>query len=72
MNNMGNMMGMFRQFMSNPMQFMMSRKLNIPAQYVNDPGGAIQHLMNSGQMSQQQYNQLSQMARQMQGQAGKQ
>lgn len=64
--NMQNMMGQFKQFMGNPMGFMAQRKLNIPPQYMNDPNGAIQYLMNNGQMSQQQYNQLQQMARQIQ------
>ena len=35
-------------------------------QSMNDPHQMIQHLMNSGKMSQQQYNQLQQMAGQMQ------
>ena len=61
-----NMMSQVRQFMGNPMQYMMQRKLNIPAELQNNPQGMIQHLMNNGTMSQQQYNQLQQMARQMQ------
>lgn len=59
-------MGQFQGFMSNPMQFMLQRKLNIPQQFANNPQAAIQHLMNNGQMSQEQYNQLQQMARQIQ------
>ena len=61
-------MGQFRGFMQNPMQFMMQRKLNLP-QSINpmqDPNGAIQYLMNNGQMNQQTYNQLQQMAKQIQ------
>lgn len=64
--SMQGMMGQLRQFMGNPMQFMAQRKLNIPQELQNNPQGAIQHLLNSGTMSQQQYNQLQQMAKQIQ------
>lgn len=59
-------MGQFQGFMKNPMQFMLQKKLNLPQNLVNDPQAAIQYLMNNGQMSQEQYNQLQQMARQIQ------
>lgn len=65
--SMNGFMGQFRGFMQNPMQYMMQKRLNIPQQYQNDPNAAIQYLMNNGQMSQSQYNQLQQMARQIQG-----
>lgn len=58
--------GKFQGFMQNPMQYMMQQKLNIPQNLMNDPQTAIQHLMNSGAMTQEQYNQLSQMAKQIQ------
>lgn len=64
--SMRGLVGQLQGFMQNPMQFMMQRKLNIPQQFANDPQGAIQHLMSNGQMSQQQYNQLRQMAEQIQ------
>ena len=54
--SMNNMLGQFRGFMSNPMQFLMQNKLNIPQQYINDPNQTIQYLMNTGQLSQQQYD----------------
>lgn len=70
MNNpFGNMQGFLNQFngfMKNPIQSMMQRKLNIPEQYRDNPRGAIQYLMNTGMMNQQQYNQLQQMAHQIQ------
>lgn len=61
-------MGQFRGFLQNPMQFMMQRKMNLPANInpMQDPNGAIQYLMNNGQMDQQTYNQLQQMAQQIQ------
>lgn len=40
----------------NPIQFLMQRKFNVPANIANDPNAIIQHLMNTGQVSQQQYN----------------
>ena len=61
-------MGQFQNFFRNPMQFLMQKKLNIP-QNINpmqNPQAAIQHLMNSGQLTQEQYNQLQQTARQIQ------
>lgn len=64
--NMKNLMGMFQQFRENPMQFMMKNRLNIPQQYANDPDKAIQYLMDSGTMTQQQYNQIQQMVGQIQ------
>ena len=54
--SMQNMIGQFQGFMSNPMAFMMQRKLNIPQEYLNDPNAAIQHLMNTGKLTQEQYN----------------
>ena len=64
--NMQGFMNKFKGFMNNPMQFMMQSKLNIPQEYQNDPNGAIQYLMNSGQLSQAQYNEANRMAKQIQ------
>lgn len=64
--SMQGMMSQFQSFMGNPMQFMMQRKLNIPQNLMNNPQAAIQHLMNNGQMSQEQFNQLQQMAQRIQ------
>lgn len=52
----------YGQFQQNPIQFMMQRGLDIPQQYQNDPNAAIQYLMNSGKLTQQQYNWASQLA----------
>lgn len=67
----GSMQGLVNQlngFMANPLQFMMQKKLNLPQGIdpMQDPQGAIQYLMNNGKMSQAQYNQLQQMAQQIQ------
>lgn len=54
MNN--NILGMLQQLQSNPFQ-MLSQKFNIPQDLnVKDPNAIIQHLMNTGQVSQQAYN----------------
>lgn len=55
----------FSNFMRNPLQFLVQRKINIPQEYANDPRGAVQYLLNSGQMSQQQFEQLRGRASQM-------
>lgn len=54
-----------RQFMQNPQQAI--QQMRIPAEYQNNPQGMIQKLMDSGKLSQTQYNQLQQTARQIQG-----
>lgn len=61
-------MGQFGGFAGNPMQYMMQRKLNLPKGMnpIQDPNGAIQYLMNSGKMNQQQYNELQKVSRQVQ------
>lgn len=59
MNN--NMMMMFRQFMSNPGQMMQS--MGIPQNLQGNPQAVIQHLMDTGRISQAQYNQAQQAAR---------
>lgn len=64
-NNQFNLTQSFNNFMQNPMQFLTQRKINIPQQFANDPHGAVQHLLNNGQMSQNQLNRLTQMANQM-------
>ena len=53
---MNNIMEMYQQIRSNPMQ-LLSRKFNIPPNVnMNDPNAILQHLLNSGQISQQQVN----------------
>ncbi len=58
-------MNQFNQFKQNPMQFLVNHKVNIPQQFANDPHGAVQHMLNNGQMTQQQLNSLTQMAQKM-------
>lgn len=57
-----NMMQQYGSFQQNPMQFMAQRGLNVPQEYAGDPNAAIQYLMNSGKLTQQQYNFAQQFA----------
>lgn len=57
--NDNNFMTMLNQFKQNPMA-MLSQRFNIP-QGMNDPNQIIQHLLNSGQVSQEQVNKVMQM-----------
>lgn len=59
------LMNQFNAFKQNPLQFLTQRKVNIPQQFVNDPHGAVQYMLNSGQMTQQQLNTLMQTAQRM-------
>ena len=56
-----NPMQMLNQLRQNPVQVLRQAGLNIPAN-LNDPNAIIQHLMNSGQVTQQRYEQARQMA----------
>lgn len=54
MPNLNQLMGMYQQMKSNPVAFL-SKRFNIP-QNLNDPNAILQHLLNSGQVSQDQVN----------------
>lgn len=56
------MMSQYAQFKKDPVQFLISRKINIPQEYLNNPKGAVEYLMNSGQMTQNQLSQIEAMA----------
>ncbi len=57
MNNINQIMSMmYQQLRSNPMQ-MLARRFNMPQNMnMNNPNDIIQHLLNTGQISQQQVN----------------
>jgi len=63
MNN--SFMQKFNIFKQNPMQFLANSKINVPQQFANDPHGAVQYMLNNGQMTQEQLNSLTQMAQKM-------
>lgn len=55
-----NFMQMLNQLKSNPMQFLAQRKFNLPQNFQGGPQEIIQHLVNTGQVSQEQINQIQQ------------
>lgn len=60
MNNPMNFMQMFQQFRANPMQMLMQSRMNIP-NGMNDPNQILNHLLKTGQISQEQINSAYQM-----------
>lgn len=58
-----NPMQMVQQLQANPIQFLQRAGFNVPSN-LNSPNDIIQHLMNSGQISQQRYEQARQMVAQ--------
>ena len=57
------MMQFLQQFKANPMQYLIQRRLNIPAGVsMSDPQAILNHLVSTGQISQQQINNAYQMA----------
>lgn len=57
----------FLQFMQNPAQTFQQRGLPAPPQTaMQSPQGLIQYMLNSGGVSQEQYNQAAAQARQLQ------
>ena len=62
---MNQMMQMFNQLKQNPMG-MLSQRFNLP-QNLSDPKEIVQHLLNSGQINQQQVDQAMQMKKQFFG-----
>ena len=59
--NMKDIMDFYQRFRQNPIQ-LLNQRFNIP-QNVNlsDPNAILQHLMNTGQVTQNQINQVMQM-----------
>ena len=64
LNNNQNPMSMIQQLRQNPMAVLSRAGLNIP-QGMNDPNAIIQHLVQSGQVPQERYNQVMRMVSQM-------
>ena len=58
-----NPMQMIQQLQANPIQFLQRAGFNVPSN-LDSPNDIIQHLMNSKQITQQQYEQARQMAAQ--------
>lgn len=60
MNN--QMLQMLQQLKSNPLQFILQQRLNIPQDIANDPNAILNHLLRTGQIDQSRVNQAYQMA----------
>ena len=59
--NLNDLMNMYQQLRSNPMQ-LLARRFNIPQNInLNDPNAITQHLINTGQVTQEQYNNANNM-----------
>lgn len=56
-----NLMQMLQQFKANPMQMLMQRGMNVP-QGISDPNAILNHLLQTGQINQNQINAAYQMA----------
>lgn len=64
--NQPNMMQMLQQLKSNPVQFLMKSKFNLPQNIdTNNAQSIVNYLVQSGQVSQDLYNKAYNMARQM-------
>ena len=57
--NLNDLSNIYQQFKQNPMQ-MLSKRFNIP-QNLNNPNDIVQHLLNTGQVTQTQVNQVMSM-----------
>jgi len=51
-----------QQLKANPLQFLMKRGFNIPDEVGTDPQNILNHLMKSGQVTQEQINSVYQVA----------
>ena len=56
----------FNRFRQNPLGALLSSGVNVPQNVGNNPEAIVNYLRNSGQMSEEQFNQLNQMANQFQ------
>lgn len=56
--SMPNIMSALQNLKQNPIQFIAQRNFNVPQNIANNPNAIIQYLMNTGQISQQKYDQV--------------
>lgn len=56
----------FGQFVQNPMQYMLKSKLNIPQDFQGNANDMVQYLLNTGQLTQDQYNRINKEAQRLQ------
>ena len=63
--NMTNVVAEAKALLNNPTQYVMQRGLNLPNGALQNPYGAVQNMMNNGQMSQDQLNYCVNQAKQI-------
>ena len=66
MGNFFNLFGNFSNLIQNPIGAIIGMGFNVPPHLQNNPQATVNYLRNSGQMSEEQFNQFSQMAQQFQ------
>ena len=60
------MFSILQQLKSNPIQFLLQRRMSIPQNInLNDPNAILNHLLSTGQINQNQINQAYQTAKQL-------
>ena len=62
-----NLGSMLQQLKTNPIQLLAQKGLNLPQNIANDPNAILQHLVSSGQVSQDKINAAFQMGRNLKG-----
>lgn len=60
-----NPMQLLQQLRSNPAQLLQQAGFNVPANILGNPQAIVQHLLQSGQLTQGRFAQAQQMAQQM-------
>lgn len=61
--NLNNMLSMAQKLMNNPAQALLEANLNIPKEMTGNPQQIVQHLLNTGQITQAQVNSAMQMSK---------
>ena len=59
------LLSQFEQFRSNPANFLLSRNVNIPQEYLNNPQAAINYLVQTGRLSPDTLTRFQEMASKM-------
>ena len=60
-----NIMQILQQFKANPVQFLIQRHVNIPSDMAPDPQAILNHLLQTGQVSQLRVNEAYRLVKQM-------
>ena len=66
MNNLFGMLNGLEALKADPVQFLMQRRLNLPQGFQGGPQEIVQHLLNTGQITQAQLDQAREMMNRIQ------